>query len=131
MFPSHDLGGYDYYNTPDYPRGLFSEIAAKTNEQKRKRDIYLLKYHHLRKADKLGLWFSVEARFPFLDKELRNFRSVGKRVIKDILEPDLGREFVNRPKEGFKFREVDRKKMYAMQLKAWENIFINQTVASV
>ena len=30
------FGGYDYYNTDKYPRGLFEEIKAVTNEDKRK-----------------------------------------------------------------------------------------------
>ena len=32
------FGGYDYYNTERYPRGLFKEIKAKTNEEKKKND---------------------------------------------------------------------------------------------
>ena len=42
------FGGYDYYNTERYPRGLFKEIKAKTNEEKKKHDKHFLIHHHHR-----------------------------------------------------------------------------------
>jgi asparagine synthetase B (glutamine-hydrolysing) len=121
------FGGYDYYNTEHYPRGLFKEIKAVTNKEKRIEDTYFLTHHHLRENEKIGLYWQVEGRFPFLDKEVRRFTDVGKSMIKEILLRDFPDSFVNRKKEGFRLNNIkDRSKQrlhYLEQLAIWHDIF--------
>lgn len=122
------FGGYDYYNTTAYPRGLFKKIAAPTNDDKKKQDIHFLINHHLRENEKIGLYWQVEGRYPFLDKELSKTEDVGKTLIKDILLRDFSNDFVNRKKEGFRIdNNKDRthqKEHYLKQLDIWKSIFI-------
>lgn len=122
------FGGYDYYNTDKYPRGLFKEIVAKTNEEKKQHDIHFLINHHLRENEKIGLYWEVEGRYPFLDKEVCKFQDVGKTLIKAALLQDFPKSFVNRKKEGFRIdNNTDRehqKKEYLKQLDMWNEIFI-------
>ena len=115
------FGGYSYYNTPDYPRGMFDKIDAPANWQKRKHDIEHLKNHHLRENDKVGLHFGVESRYPFLAMD--NYYDVGKTLIKDVLLEDFPPEFVYRKKEGFRI-SPSSKEMYEKQLKIWKKIFL-------
>jgi len=121
------FGGYDYYNTDRYPRGLFKEINAKSNSDKKKNDIHFLIHHHLRENEKIGLYWEVEGRYPFLDKEVCKFKDVGKSLIKAALLQDFSESFVNRKKEGFRIdnntdREHQRKE-YKKQFLLWCDIF--------
>jgi asparagine synthetase B (glutamine-hydrolysing) len=95
------FGGYDYYDTPNYPRGLFNEVYALFNHEKKEEDLHFLTHHHLRENEKIGLYWQVEGRYPFLDKYL-DFKDVGKSLIKEILLRDFPDSFVNRKKEGFR-----------------------------
>jgi asparagine synthase (glutamine-hydrolysing) len=78
----------------------------------------------LMKADKISMAHSLEVRVPFLDRALVEFglalparQKVGlvqnKRVMRELLEPDLGFRIARRPKRGFEipvdrwFREPD------------------------
>lgn len=108
--PDELCGGYTYYNTDKYPRGIMQEISAKKNSEKLIRDNHLLMFHHLRKNDKLGLRFNVEGRYPFLDKYLQEYNKdcFGKSLIKNILENDLGKKFINRKKDGFKLNWIEQ-----------------------
>lgn len=121
------FGGYDYYNTERYPRGLFKEIEAKTNEEKKKHDIHFLIHHHLRENEKIGLYWEVEGRYPFLDKEVSKFQDVGKSLIKAALLQDFPESFVNRKKEGFRIdnntNREHQKEEYLKQLDLWIDIF--------
>lgn len=121
------FGGYDYYNTINYPRGLFEEIKAVTNEEKKERDLYFLIHHHLRENERIGLYWEVEGRYPFLDKEVVKFNDVGKSMIKSILLEDFSNNFVNRQKTGFRIDDnKDRshqRKEYLKQLEIWRGIF--------
>lgn len=121
------FGGYDYYNTESYPRGLFKLIDAKTNEEKKEQDRHFLIHHHLRENEKIGLYWEVEGRYPFLDKEVCKFEDVGKSLIKSALLQDFPDEFVNRKKTGFRIdNNKDRehqKKEYLKQLDIWKDIF--------
>jgi asparagine synthetase B (glutamine-hydrolysing) len=121
------FGGYDYYNTELDPRGLFQEIKAVTNEEKKEQDKYFLTHHHLRENEKIGLYWQVEGRYPFLDKEVRKHNDIGKSIIKEILLRDFKDSFVNRKKEGFRLTEVkDRSKQrlqYLEQLAIFRDIF--------
>ncbi len=116
------FGGYDYYNTDRYPRGFFEPIEAKSNEEKKRHDIHLLTYHHLRKMDKIGMHFNIESRYPFLDKEVAKYEDVGKSMIKAILSEDFDDDFINRPKQGFRAGESS-KDMYLKQLSIWYKLF--------
>lgn len=121
------FGGYDYYNTESYPRGLFKEVVAKTNQEKKEQDKHFLIHHHLRENEKIGLYWQVEGRYPFLDKEVVKFQDVGKTLIKSALLKDFPESFVNRPKQGFRIdNNKDRehqKKEYLKQLDLWHSIF--------
>ena len=118
------FGGYDYYNTRRYPRGLFNVIVATDNASKKQNDIEYLKHHHLRKNDKIGLHWSVEGRYPFLDKEIIKFNDVGKSLIKLCLW-DFPSDFLNRPKEGFRLNDVSNaKQVYFEQLSIWSKLFL-------
>lgn len=122
------FGGYDYYNTEKYPRGLFKEVIAVTNEEKKINDIQFLIHHHLRENEKIGLYWQVEGRYPFLDKEVSLFQDVGKSLIKETLLADFDESFVNRKKTGFrvdnnKSRE-HQKKEYNKQFEIWKKIFV-------
>lgn len=123
------FGGYDYYNTELYPRGLFEVIKSVTNEEKKKHDIDFLINHHLRENEKIGLYWQIEARYPFLDKEVAKYTDVNKSMIKSILLEDFSNEFVYRKKEGFRIdNNKDRehqKKEYMKQLAIWHQIFSN------
>lgn len=121
------FGGYGYYNTINYPRGLFEEIKAETNEEKKEHDLHFLIHHHLRENEKMGLFWEVEGRYPFLDKKVSKYQDVGKTLIKEALITDFNNEFVNRKKTGFridndKSRE-HQKKEYLKQLQIWKTIF--------
>lgn len=143
-------GGYSYYNTIKYPRGLFKEIVAINNEEKLSNDKNLLINHHLRKNDKMGLEFNVEGRYPFLDKNLMKFNEncFNKKIIKEILLNDFDEPFINRKKTGFSMDWVDndiieknvkelfnkigyinienkRQRMFYAQLNIWLKIFNN------
>jgi asparagine synthase (glutamine-hydrolysing) len=80
----------------------------------------------LMKADKISMAHSLEVRVPFLDRALVEFglglpprEKIGflrnKRVMRKLLEPDLGVRIAQRPKRGFEipvdrwFREPDTK----------------------
>jgi len=121
------FGGYDYYNTDNYPRGLFKEIEAKTNKEKKEQDIHFLTHHHLRENEKIGLYWQVEGRYPFLDKEVRKYNDIGKSLIKETLLQDFNDGFVNRKKEGFRLTNItDRSKQrlqYLEQLAIFRDIF--------
>lgn len=116
------FGGYTYYNTPDYPRGFMEPIKAVSNEDKKKQDLHLLTYHHLRKMDKMGMYFNVESRYPFLDREIIKYDDVGKSMIKEILSEDFDDDFINRPKQGFRAGESS-KDMYLKQVAIWTKLF--------
>lgn len=116
------FGGYTYYNTEDYPRGFFEPIKAVSNSDKRKQDLHLLTYHHLRKMDKMGMYFNVETRYPFLDREIIKYEDVGKSMIKEILSEDFDDDFINRPKQGFR-AGVSSKEMYLKQISIWIKLF--------
>ncbi len=118
------FGGYTYYNTPNYPRGFMQPIEAVSNEAKKKQDLHLLTHHHLRKMDKMGMYFEVESRYPFLDKEVRKYEDVGKSMIKEILSQDFDDDFINRPKQGFRAGE-STKDMYLKQVTIWTKLFTN------
>jgi asparagine synthase (glutamine-hydrolysing) len=117
------FGGYTYYNTPDYPRGFMQPIEARSNEEKKKEDLHLLMYHHLRKMDKMGMYFEVESRYPFLDSKVRQYEDVGKSMIKEILSQDFDDNFINRPKQGFRAGESS-KDMYLKQVNIWTKLFV-------
>ena len=121
------FGGYDYYNTENYPRGLFKEIKALTNEEKKKHDKHFLIHHHLRENEKIGLYWEVEGRYPFLDKEVVKFNDVGKSLIKSALLQDFPKSFVNRKKVGFRIdnntNREHQKKEYLRQFELWKDIF--------
>lgn len=122
------FGGYDYYNTSKYPRGLFKEIIAASNEEKKKHDSHFLIHHHLRENEKIGLYWQVEGRYPYLSKELRKYREdIGKSLIKDVLLMDFSMNFVYRKKEGFRANNItdrtEQKKEYNKQLRVWKKIF--------
>lgn len=66
----------------------------------------------LMRVDKMTMAASLEARVPYLDHELVDFGlalpahekvrgDVGKAILKEALEPILGRKFVHRRKQGF------------------------------
>jgi len=116
------FGGYTYYNTPDYPRGFMQPIEAISNEAKKKQDLHLLTHHHLRKMDKMGMYFEVESRYPFLDSRVRKYEDVGKSMIKEILSQDFDDDFINRPKQGFRAGE-STKDMYLKQVNIWTKLF--------
>ena len=116
------FGGYTYYNTPDYPRGFFRPVEAKSNAEKRIYDLDLLIYHHLRKMDKMGMYFQVESRYPYLDSKVMRYNDVGKSMIKEILLQDFDDDFVNRPKQGFRAGESS-KEMYLKQVALWIKLF--------
>lgn len=116
------FGGYTYYNTPDYPRGFMEPIEAISNEAKKKQDLHLLTYHHLRKMDKMGMYFNVESRYPFLDREIVKYEDVGKSMIKEILSEDFDDDFINRPKQGFR-AGISSKEMYLKQVSIWIKLF--------
>lgn len=116
------FGGYTYYNTPDYPRGFMQPIEAVSNEAKKKQDLHLLTYHHLRKMDKMGMYFQVESRYPFLAKQVRKYEDVGKSMIKEILSEDFDDDFINRPKQGFRAGNSS-KEMYLKQVSIWIKLF--------
>jgi len=122
------FGGYDYYNTTRYPRGLFKKVIAPTNEQKKVEDLHFLTNHHLRENEKIGLYWQVEGRYPFLDKVVSKTQDIDKSLIKDILLRDFSNDFVNRKKEGFRIdNNKDRehqKQHYIKQLNIWKQIFI-------
>jgi asparagine synthase (glutamine-hydrolysing) len=70
------------------------------------------------KADKISMAHSLEVRVPFLDRSLVEFglglparQKIGllrsKRVMRKLLEPDLGIRIAQRPKRGFEI-PVDR-----------------------
>jgi asparagine synthase (glutamine-hydrolysing) len=72
----------------------------------------------LMKADKISMAQSLEVRVPFLDRALVEFglglpsrQKIGlarnKRVLRKLLEPDLGVRIAQRPKRGFEI-PVDR-----------------------
>jgi asparagine synthase (glutamine-hydrolysing) len=72
----------------------------------------------LMKADKISMAHSLEVRVPFLDRALVEFglglpprEKIGflrnKRVLRKLLEPDLGVRIAQRPKRGFEI-PVDR-----------------------
>lgn len=151
--PDELCGGYTYYNTDKYPRGLLKEIVAKTNEEKLEKDYDLLVNHHLRKNDKMGLKFNIEGRYPFLDKYLIKFndKCFNKKLIKEILFENFDDSFINRPKSGFSMDWIDnniidknveelskkgynftienrRQKMFYCQFNIWLNIFENRTI---
>ena len=116
------FGGYTYYNTPDYPRGFMQPIEAISNEAKKKQDLHLLTHHHLRKMDKMGMYFNVESRYPFLDSKVSKYEDVGKSMIKEILSEDFDDDFINRPKQGFRAGE-STKDMYLKQVNIWTKLF--------
>jgi asparagine synthetase B (glutamine-hydrolysing) len=122
------FGGYDYYNTNKYPRGLFKEVVAISNKEKKAQDLHFLTNHHLRENEKLGLYWQVEGRYPFLDKVVSKTDDNGKSLIKDILLRDFSDDFVNRQKEGFRIDDnKDRehqKQHYMKQLNIWKQIFM-------
>ena len=73
---------------------------------------YFLIDHNLNYTDKMSMAVGVEARVPFLDKDLvklaskipNNYKqkgSVGKWVLKKAMEPYLPKEIIYRPKTGF------------------------------
>ena len=73
---------------------------------------YFLTDHNLNYTDKMSMAVGVEARVPFLDKDLVNLASkipnkykqkgsVGKWVLKKAMEPYLPKEIIYRPKTGF------------------------------
>lgn len=121
------FGGYDYYNTPRYPRGLFKKVQAKTNTEKKIKDIDFLVSHHLRENEKMGLYWEVEGRYPFLDKKVSNYIDVGKNLIKLNLLADFDELFIKRPKEGFRIDHNKNKQHqineYLKQLKIWRKTF--------
>lgn len=121
------FGGYDYYDTDKYPRGLFKEIEAKTNEEKKTQDRHFLINHHLRENEKIGLYWQVEGRYPFLDKDVSKTEDIGKSLIKTILLRDFSDDFVNRKKEGFRIdnnkNREHQKEHYLKQLEIWKDIF--------
>lgn len=112
-------GGYDYYNTDRYPRGLFEEVKAVTNEEKKQNDLHFLTHHHLRENERIGLFHQVEGRYPFLDSAVMAFQDVGKTLIKAELIKDFDNSFVNRKKEGFRANNItdrdEQKKEYLYQ----------------
>jgi asparagine synthetase B (glutamine-hydrolysing) len=121
------FGGYDYYNSERYPRGLFEPIVAKTNQEKKLHDLDFLVHHHLRENEKIGLFWSVEGRYPFLDKYVCRYTDVGKSLIKQTLLKDFSRAFVYRKKTGFRIdnnknRDHQRKE-YLRQFEIWKTIF--------
>ena len=116
------FGGYTYYNTPDYPRGFMEPIEAISNEAKKKQDLHLLTYHHLRKMDKIGMYFEVESRYPFLDSRVSKYEDVGTSMIKEILSQDFDDDFINRPKQGFR-AGISSKEMYLKQVNIWIKLF--------
>ena len=84
----------------------------------------------LMKADKISMAQSLEVRVPFLDRALVEFglglpprHKIGlmgnKRVMRKLLEPDLGARIARRPKRGFEipvdrwFREPDTVRLRA------------------
>jgi len=84
----------------------------------------------LMKADKISMAQSLEVRVPFLDRALVEFglglpahQKIGlmrnKRVLRKMLEPDLGMRIAQRPKRGFEipvdrwFREPDTEHLRA------------------
>ena len=84
----------------------------------------------LMKADKISMAHSLEVRVPFLDRALVEFglglparQKIGlmrnKRVMRKLLEPDLGIRIAQRPKRGFEipvdrwFREPDTEPLRA------------------
>jgi asparagine synthase (glutamine-hydrolysing) len=84
----------------------------------------------LMKADKISMAHSLEVRVPFLDRALVEFglglparQKIGlmrnKRVMRKLLEPDLGIRIARRPKRGFEipvdrwFREPDTEPLRA------------------
>ena len=73
---------------------------------------YFLTDHNLNYTDKMSMAVGVEARVPFLDKDLvklaskipnkyKQKGSVGKWVLKKAMEPYLPKEIIYRPKTGF------------------------------
>jgi asparagine synthase (glutamine-hydrolysing) len=72
----------------------------------------------LMKADKISMAHSLEVRVPFLDRALVEFglglpprHKIGplrdKRIMRELLEPEVGAEIARRPKRGFEI-PVDR-----------------------
>ena len=66
----------------------------------------------LYKVDRFSMYHSIEARVPLLDPDLARLafavptavnvnRRGGKRLLKSLIEKDLGRDFTHRKKEGF------------------------------
>ena len=66
----------------------------------------------LRKVDRASMHVSLEVRSPLLDREMVEYAArlpgrykydaqSGKRILKAAFEPWLGREFLERPKQGF------------------------------
>ena len=121
------FGGYDYYDTSNYPRGLFQEVKAVSNSEKKAQDIDFLTKHHLRENEKIGLYWQVEGRYPFLDKYVSRYKDVGKSLIKEVLLTDFSDNFVNRKKEGFRIdnnkNREHQKEHYLKQLDIWKAIF--------
>ena len=73
---------------------------------------YFLTDHNLNYTDKMSMAVGVEARVPFLDKNLvqlaskipnkyKQNGSLGKWVLKKAMEPYLPKEIIYRPKTGF------------------------------
>lgn len=121
------FGGYDYYGTDKYPRGLFVERTAITDAEKKHYDIDFLIHHHLRENEKIGLFWSVEGRFPFLDKEVALFNDVGKSLIKTALLQNFQPSFVYRKKTGFRIdnnkKKEHQQQEYLKQLDIWQRTF--------
>lgn len=122
------FGGYDYYGTDKYPRGLFVEQEAKTDSEKKVFDLDFLIHHHLTENEKIGLFWCVEGRYPFLDKEVSVYEDINKSLIKETLLQDFSENFVFRKKTGFRIdnnkNKEHQQKEYLKQFDLWKKMFL-------
>lgn len=121
--------------------GVFSKISKKISEKKLS-TVKSLQYLELKtilpgrmlyKLDRFSMFYSVEARSPFLDHKLAEMaysipdevnisNNVTKSVLKDLLSQDFDDAFVHRDKQGFGnplsnwFRESESKDIFSILL---------------
>jgi len=106
--------------TGDGADELFGGYARNNYYDSWYQDIDELMLYHLPRIDRMSMWFTIEARQPFLSNNLfaysRSKHPRGKKVLKDAYRGLLPDEIIDREKVPLKSNQVRENKYYRYEL---------------